>query len=180
MKAKEYIESHWIKNEIWTHLELPKHQARLFHCASFLEGRKYIDIGCALGHSTDIMKRFLPGDWSGLEFTQAAVEQARRLFPGITFYYAKDFNLLPICGKFDSVVCSEVIEHVEDDKALVKGLIEITGKKLVITTPNVSVNDPGHLRVYTEEMLAKLFAGYDFKIIKEGIFFYLIMRAGND
>jgi len=176
MKAKSYIEDHWIKNEIWAHLKHPKHQIRLRKCASYLEGKRFMDVGCALGHSTDIMKRFYPGNWSGIEFTDKAIEKAKQLFPDITFYYSADFNLLPICGKFDSVVCSEVIEHVENDEALVKGLIDITGKKLIITTPNVSVNDPGHLRVYTEKRLAELFAGHNFKIIKEGIFFYVVIK----
>lgn len=176
MEARNYIENHWIKNEIWTHLEHPKHQDRLRNCASYLEGERFIDIGCALGHSTDIMKRFRPGDWSGIEFTEGAIEKAIKLFPEITFYHANDFNLLPVCGKFDGVVCSEVIEHVEDDEALVKGLLDITKKILIITTPNTSINDPGHLRVYTEKRLAELFAGHNFEIIRDGIFFYVVVK----
>jgi len=175
MKAKDYLESHWIKNKIWTHLEWPKHQARFRACASYLEGKRFIDIGCGLGHSTNILKKFLPGDWSGLEFMESAIKKAKELFPDITFYYSKDFNFLPVCGAFDSAVCSEVIEHVENDKDLVSGLIEITKKILVITTPNKRINDPGHLRVYTEESLSKLFDGYNFKIIKDDIFFYVIL-----
>jgi len=176
MRAKDYLKNHWIKNEMWTHLEWPKHQNRLRACASYLEGERFIDVGCALGHSTDIMKKFMPGNWSGLEFMQEAVEKAKELFPDITFYYSKDFDFLPVCGQFDGVVCSEVIEHVEHDKELIKGLIDITDKILVITTPSIKVNDPGHLRVYTEKTLSKLFNGYDFGIIKKDTFFYGIVR----
>lgn len=176
MKAKDYLESHWIKNKIWTHLEWPKHQDRLRKCTSYLEGGKFIDIGCGLGHSTHHMKNFLPGNWSGLEFMQEATVKGSELFSDITFYYAPDFNLLPVCGKFDGVVCSEVIEHVENDKALIKGLINITDKVLVITTPNIKVNDPGHLRVYTEKALSELFDGRAFEIIKDGIFFYGVIK----
>jgi len=176
MEAKDYLVQHWIKNKIWTHLEWPKHQDRFRTCTSYLEGERFIDIGCGLGHSTNILKKFLPGDWSGLEFMQEAVKEAERLFPDIIFYYAKDFNFLPVCGAFDSVVCSEVIEHVENDKDLVSGLIEITKKILVITTPNKRINDPGHLRVYTEESLSKLFDGYNFEIVRDGIFFYGILK----
>jgi len=176
MKAKDYIEKHWIKNKIWTHLELPKHQIRLKPCASYLEGEKFIDIGCALGHSTNILKKFCPGAWSGLEFWQKAIPQATRLFPKIHFYYSNDFNLLPICGQQDGVVCSEVIEHVEDDQALADGLISITKKTLVLSTPCIKVDDPGHLRLYTAATLGKLFEGQDFKIIKTPRFFYVVLR----
>ena len=176
MKAKDYLESHWIKNKIWTHLEWPKHQDRFGTCVSYLEGEKFIDIGCGLGHSTHHMKKFFPGDWSGLEFMQGAVDEARKLFPDINFYHSNDFNFLPVCGKFDGVVCSEVIEHVENDRDLVSGLIEITKRVLIITTPNKRVNDPGHLRVYTEEVLSKLLDGHNFRIVENGIFFYGIVK----
>ena len=176
MKAKDYLERHWIKNKIWTHYEWPKHQNRFKFCASYLEGERFIDVGCALGYSTNLLKKLLPGDWSGLEFWEGATTQAKKLFPKIKFYYSEDFNFLPICGKFDSVLCSEVIEHVKDDQALINGLISITKNVLVITTPNGLVDDPGHLRVYTEESLSKFFNGYNFEIIKEGTFFYGVIR----
>lgn len=176
MKAREYLKEHWIKNKIWTHLEWERHQRRLRICASHLEGEKFIDIGCGLGHSTNIMKGFLPGDWAGLEFWVEAAKQSKKLFPEIEFYYSEDFNFIPICGEFDSVVCSEVIEHVEEDQVLVDGLMKITKNVLVITTPNRKIDDPGHLRLYTEESFARLFNGLDFLIVRDGIFFYAIIR----
>lgn len=176
MEAKDYLKNHWIENKIWTHLKWPKHQVRLRTCVSYLEGEKFIDIGCGLGHSTHHMKNFLPGNWSGLEFMPEATEKAKELFPEITFYYSKDFNFLSVCGQFDGVVCSEVIEHVEHDRELIEGLMNITKKVLVITTPNKRINDPGHLRVYTEEILSKLFIGYNFDIINKGTFFYVVVR----
>lgn len=177
MEAKDYLENHWIKNKIWTHLEWPKHQDRFRACVSYLEGKRFIDIGCGLGHSTNILKKFLPGNWSGLEFMQEAVDRAKELFPDISFYYSKDFNFLPTCGQFDGVVCSDVIEHVENDKALIEGLVNITKKTLVITTPNKRVNDPGHLRLYDENLLSRLFSQYkNVEIKKIGLFFYIIWR----
>jgi len=176
MEAKKYLEKHWMKNKIWTHLEWRGHQRRLKNCTSYLKGKKFIDIGCGLGHSTNIMKGFLPGDWAGLEFWVEATEQSKKLFPEIKFYYSKDFNFLPICGEFDSVVCSEVIEHIEDDQALVDGLMKITKNILVITTPNQQIDDPGHLRIYTMKTLTGLFNDLDFWIVRDGIFFYAIIR----
>ncbi len=178
MEAKEYLETHWIRKKIWTHLGWPKHQRRFQLCAKFLEGSDFIDIGCGIGHSTYHMSQWKEGNWSGMEFWEEAVMQARELFPKFKFYYSENFNFLPICGKHDGVVCSEVIEHVEDDQEqnLINGLIDITKNVLVITTPNIRVNDPGHLRIYTEETLSKLFNGHDHEIIEEDKFFYAIIR----
>lgn len=179
MNAQTYLEEHWIKNKIWTHLSFSIHKERFKSCVSYLEGKTFIDIGCGLGHSTDIMKTLSPGDWSGLEFWEGATEAAKMLFPDIKFYHSESFDLLPVCGKFDSVVCSEVIEHVGYDQDLVNGLLAITKKVLVVTTPSVEVNDPGHLRVYTVKTLRKLFEGFDFKIVKSPVFFYVIVRTGG-
>lgn len=176
MNAKEYLESHWIKNKIWTHLTTKMHQERLRECTLPLEGETFLDVGCGLGHSTGHMKRFLPGDWSGLEFWDKATRVAQELFPDITFYSSKDFNFRPICGEFDSVVCAEVIEHVEDDQGLIDGLLDITKKVLVVTTPNRRVSDPGHLRVYTMGTFGALFHGYALKITDTSRFFYAIVR----
>lgn len=184
MNAQTYLETHWIKKQIWTHLLNPKHQDRLRRCAAYLEGsgERFIDVGCGLGHSTDIMRGFLPGQWSGLEFFAGAKPLAEKTFPDLEFYVAPDFNLLPVCGQFDGVVCSEVIEHVEDDRGLIRGLLEITRGRLVLTTPNRKVNDPGHLRVYTKEMLVDLFLGDNAdmgasgNIESIGRFFYIVVR----
>lgn len=177
MKAKDYLEDHWMKNKVWTHLKWPRHQRRLQLCATLLEGSNFIDIGCGLGHSTYYMSRWKTGNWSGLEFYERAVGMARELFPEIPFFYSEGFDLFPVCGQFDGVVCSEVIEHVADDKSLVKGLLGIAEKTLVLTTPCRQVSDPGHLRVYTKEALEELFSGTNFDISQDNTFFYIKVKA---
>lgn len=180
MDAEEYLTEHWIKNRIWTHLQRPRHQNRLRTCASYLEGQNFLDVGCALGHSTRELKNYRNGYWSGLEFHKETVEKAIINFPDIRFYHAENFDLLSACGRqFDGVVCSEVIEHVEDDGAFIKGLIEIARKVLVITTPCAWVNDPGHLRLYSKRSLFNLFNGHNFRITKDKYFFYGITRINN-
>lgn len=194
MTAKEYLLSHWIKNEVWTHLKWPKHQKRLRTCASLLEGDTFVDVGCALGHSTSIMKKFKNGKWSGIEFANPQVvikdpiemfgeliNVAQLLFPEISFYYCPEetYDMFQETDlQWDGVVCSEVIEHVERKVLLLKKLFEITKKVLVLTTPNVRVSDPGHLIVYTEEMLVSLLNHLKmrkYKIIKQDTFWYIVI-----
>lgn len=177
MTSDEYIKSHWDKNSIWKNNRHIHHIARLHTCASLVKGKRFIDVGCCFGHSTDVLSSWHPGDWSGLDFSKYAVEKAKKLFPKLAFRYSEDFNLLPICGKFDSVVCSEVLEHVEKDDELVKGLLSITKDTLVMTTPTRKVGDPGHIRVYNEAMLEKLLDGTDYEIKRNGLFFYITVKG---
>jgi len=191
MNAKQYIETHWRPNKVWRNLLAQKHQVRLRRCADLCLGNKtdpeaseFIDVGCAFGHSTDHMARFRPATWTGMDFDEGAVLEARRRFPQYPFFYAPDHDMLAAArGRtFDSVVCSEVIEHVEDDVAFVRGLLLLARRRIVITTPNVRVKDPGHLRAYTRETLMELLEGMGrVRILSEGRFFYAVIdfRSGG-
>ena len=188
MDAEEYLTTHWIKHKVWRNLTREKHQERFRTICSFLEGKTFIDVGCACGHSMIHMKKLCPGYWTGMDFSKQAILKAREFFPKYKFYYADDFDLLKETEgkKFDSVVCSEVIEHVEKDQKLFGELLSITKKVLVITTPNRHVGDPGHLRIYTEKTLMSLFfrrnKSFDswrfpeVQVISHGKFFYLVIN----
>ena len=175
MNADTYLKHHTTK-QIWKHYGWPRHQFRFKFCSDKLKGKTFIDVGCLFGHSTDILSKLCLGIWSGIDFTEVAIIRARKLFPNIVFYYSQNFNLLPICGMYDSVVCSEVLEHVSNDKALVDGVMQITKQIAVFSTPCKKVNDPGHLRVYTKESLQELFSAYDYVIEKQAVFFFITVR----
>jgi len=175
MNAEEYITKHWVPNKIWTHLEWPKHQKRLRRCAGLVEGETFADVGCACGHSTNIMAKFRVGSWCGIDFSETAVEMARKLFPDLIFSTQLEEGTV-----FDSVVCSEVIEHVEDDKALVEQLLAVTRKRLVLTTPSMEVNDPGHLRLYTVPMLHEFATECKCRIVDEDGYYYTTIIKGEE
>jgi len=186
MDAEKYITDHWLKNRVYTHLEWEKHQIRLRTCAEALPatpGARYIDVGCASGHSTAIMQRFRPGNWTGVDFSRSAIAAASKFFPtGMSFFYVPDPAHLGQLGTFDGVVCSEVLEHAGDDRGLAQILLWTTGPggTLVATTPNKKISDPGHLRTYTEAQFRALFerpgVERQIEIQTKGQFFYLIVR----
>lgn len=173
MNAVDYLKL-WEKHEVWKRLTNAKHQERFRRITSFLEGETFIDIGCAYGHSTYHLKSMMGGKWTGVDFDRSAVIKAKKLFPDIDFICLPDTAQIKTLPLFDGVVCSEVIEHVEHDQRLVDGLVSITGKMLVMTTPCKKVSSKGHLRVYSEEMLFKLFDNYRFNCIKHYPFFYVV------
>jgi len=191
MDAETYMK-HWEKNKVWTHLGWEKHQRRLRTCADLLARRPepqrdyFADVGCAYGHSTEIMKKFMPATgrplfWVGVDFSETAIALAKKFFPAGNWIYVRDprglgnplYNGPPI-HSFEGVVCSEVMEHVEDDKGLIAGLLGMCEKRLVLTTPIKKVSDPGHLRVYTEPMLHGLLDGVKHFIVKDEQFFYIV------
>ena len=66
---------------------------------------------------------------------------------------ADDINNMETPKKFDVVICLEVLEHVEDDCALLKDLLK-HGKRLLISVPakqklfDASDEAVGHYRRY--------------------------------
>jgi len=174
--AEEYITEHWVENEIWNHLYWPKHKKRLKKCAELCCGEKFADVGCACGHSTDIMRKYAPGDWTGVDFSATAIELAPGYFDDIEFQLVESLDALSNLNgfNFDSIVCSEVLEHVEEDRKLVEGLWAAASKRVIFSTPSVHVNDPGHLRLYDEPSLNALFEGIPHEIENIGSFFYVV------
>lgn len=178
MNAEDYLKL-WEKHQVWKGLKSAKHQERFRRITSFLRGKTFVDVGCGFGHSTYHMKKMIGGEWIGVDFGKRAVEQARINFPDIDFLYLSDIDRIKTLPTFDSVVCSEVIEHVEDDQLLIDSLIAITGKTLVITTPSKKVKSEGHLRLYTVEMLFELFKDNPtFCCIKYHPFFFVLYEKG--
>lgn len=179
MTAEEYLTQHWIKNPKIHNYDLSKrnhHYYRFNFCANNTVGEKFIDIGCACGDSTYTLKTLKDGHWSGLDFYEPIIQLARKNYPNIPFYYSPDYNYKSLVGEYDTVICSEVLEHIPNDQEFVNALLGIVKQRLIITTPRKNVGDPGHLRLYTTDTLSKLFDGYQIKITTENVFFYLILN----
>lgn len=176
MDADKYFD-HWQGKRVWTHLKWPKHQKRFRTISGYLEGHHLADVGCATGHSTKELEALHPGHWEGIDFSVRPIQAACKFFPEGTWLYSPDFQLAERFGTYDSVVCSEVLEHVERDQDLAKALLDITRRVLVVTTPCIRVSDPGHLRIYSEKSLNSLFTSEaETLILRTETFFYLIAR----
>jgi len=66
-----------------------------------MDGRRVLDLACGNGRW---LRRFQPGDYTGLDLSDAMLEQARREFPAYSFVRG-DMTDLPFAdGSFDAVV----------------------------------------------------------------------------
>jgi len=138
-----------------THL-LWRHRALLRRYSP--EGKRVLDFGCMDGIFTLKLQQ-LGGEAVGYDISPAAIAQAKR-FRGSAARPV--FTTVPPGpGQFDRIYCQEVIEHVEDDSALVGELVSYlaSGGSVVGTTPVGSdFWDPDHKRSYDEGLLMRALA----------------------
>lgn len=179
MEAIQYV-NHWRKKKVAKCLSYPRQQNRFRIIGGLCLGKTAIDVGCADGDYTFYLSNFYPlAKWIGLDFAKTFIDCARNnsSFKNIDWLFSPNYDLFSMLKKrIDTVVCSEVIEHVKEDRLLVENLWKITDKILIMTTPSIKVNDPGHLRIYNEDTLKKLFDGIPYSIFSNDIFYYCYME----
>jgi 2-polyprenyl-3-methyl-5-hydroxy-6-metoxy-1,4-benzoquinol methylase len=130
-----------------------------------------IDAGCGLGFNVSAIISALPdSNITGIDFSATAIEGAARRFPN---HHWKVVNLNTPSELFsaDVVVCTEVIEHVDDPLLLLQNLNLIVrrGGFLVLTTQSGKIHQTekmvGHLQHFKinqlEESLCRM--GYQIR-----------------
>ncbi len=120
-----------------------------------------LDVGCGQGSLLDELRdRFPHIQPSGMDLSGKAIELARTRVPQGKFQVA-DLVFEPPEGKFDLVICSEVLEHLPDDLRAIRNLAKMTGRYLVVSAPQGCMRrfeaTVGHLRNYANgELVGKL------------------------
>ena len=111
-----------------------------------------IDAGCGLGFNVQAIASVLPeSEITGVDFSPVAIEGARRKFPDQQWKVV-DLNSPPIDLTADVVVCTEVIEHVEDTERFLSNIDKMvrSGGYIILTTQSGKVHQTerlvGHVR----------------------------------
>ena len=107
--------------------------------ANLPEGAEVLDVGCGNG----VISRYLGSQGfvvRGVDVSPKAIEKARGLntFPNVRFEVVSAEQLVADGQRYHAVVCSEVLEHLNDPGKLLKVLYQILHDDgvLVVTVPN--------------------------------------------
>jgi SAM-dependent methyltransferase len=115
------------------------HVARYKFALPFLDGNRVLDVGCGEGYGSALLAE-RADEVVGVDYSPAAVRHASAAYarPNLRFEVQDAAALDPSLGRFDLGTCFEVIEHVEDQDAVLEGvarLLSPTGV-LILSTPN--------------------------------------------
>ncbi len=145
---------------------------------------RILDYGCGTGGALYSLKKnhgFM--DVTGVDISAMAIDHARRR--GDWYYHLKPGACDYVEGK-DVVLCLDVLEHIENDRLFIKGILSKmkTGAFLLVTVPSMpgllSKWDKvlGHYRRYNTAMLRNLFITQQCEILNIHHFFsYLTPMA---
>jgi 2-polyprenyl-3-methyl-5-hydroxy-6-metoxy-1,4-benzoquinol methylase len=166
--------------------------------------KKILDIGCGSG-AIDFYLTKNGASVLGIDISKKAIEtcitssNVLGLQQNLSFKVI-DFPKNTINQKFDIIICSEVLEHLADDKLAIRQISKMLKSNGVFIVSVPSKNAPlfrwgfaadfdkevGHLRRYSENDLIKLFAANGLTIISsrkiEGLlrnYLFLNRRAGK-
>jgi 2-polyprenyl-3-methyl-5-hydroxy-6-metoxy-1,4-benzoquinol methylase len=99
-----------------------------------LEPSSVLDAGCGEGES--IARLSLPADVVGVDTSPAAVAAASRRFPGHEIRRESVDDLPFADGRFDLVLCLEVLEHLRAPEAALAELARVARRDVVVSVPH--------------------------------------------
>ena len=122
--------------------------------AKKFEGKAVLDFGCGRGDLLARLSRFSVG----VDISPKAVEICKSRCLNATVGTQPWMN----GRKWDAVVCTEVLEHLDDDVGMLRKFFEVTDR-VVYTVPHDCMPpgmEPEHVRVYTRSRIEKITPHY--------------------
>jgi len=130
------------------------------------QGGRMLDCGCGLGMYQKKLRQRSPQVWA-MDIQETNLKYCLRKKLITNEAIRGDTSFLPFAaGVFDAVLCSEVIEHISDDRQAVRELARVLkpGGRLILSVPvppgNIDDDAYGHKREgYSPENLRLLLQG---------------------
>ena len=130
----------------------PQHNA----IVDLVQGPRVLDVGCGTGDLLSMLSERYP-DWSiaGTDISKVALKMAQ------SRDIIADFKLTSIVpfGSWDTIVMSQVLEHVDDDTMFIKFISDALGStgRFVVSVPNDgAIPSVYHKHTYTPDSLSNL------------------------
>lgn len=149
-----------------------------------VQPKSVLDVGCGSGHLLARVRSLWPSaELRGIDFSQKSVELAQRLHPSIEFQGLSVFDLSQIDSKFDLILCTEVLEHLQAADEAIEKLYSrcAPGGSVVITVPDGrSDTFSGHFNFWTPESFGREFRRFNPVVEKFRNYLFIVIEHRAD
>lgn len=102
-----------------------------------LKPETILDAGCGEGFTMDTLsKNRIAERIEGVEYSKESIILGKKLFPNLTFRQGTVYKLPYKDNSFDLIICTEVLEHLEESAKALREMLRVSKKYLIVSVPN--------------------------------------------
>lgn len=96
-----------------------------------------LDVGCGEGFTLERLRKAKIGKHlEGVDYLDLAIKLGKKEHPQLILKKGSIYDLKYKANSFDVVICSEVLEHVDDPEKGLEELVRVSKKYVVLSVPN--------------------------------------------
>lgn len=116
---------------------LGRFNRRLVECVRLCDPQTILDAGCGEGFTMSLLQdEGIRATMTGIDFSDEAIAIARTTTSDLAISKASIYELPFKKSSFDLVICSEVLEHLENPDTAIAEIRRVSKKYILVSVPN--------------------------------------------
>ena len=102
-----------------------------------LKANSILDVGCGEGFTLVNFRRSKIGKFlEGIDYSKDSITLGKKMYPNLNIKEGNIYKLSYPTNSFDLLVCTEVLEHLQDPTEAIRELARVSKKHIVFSVPN--------------------------------------------
>jgi len=135
-----------------------------------------LDVGCGEGFTLNKLKENKIGKThEGIDYSKEAITLGKKAYPSLHIVQGNIYDLKYKDNSFDLVICSEVLEHLENPQKALRELTRVSRRYILLSVPNEPWfylfnytqwgKDIGHINKWSKNKFVKFIKLKSYKVI---------------
>lgn len=116
---------------------LAQFNRRLLECVKLANPDTVLDAGCGEGFTMSLLSEYgTTTTITGIDFSDDAIALAKKTAPTLQIKKASIYSIPYSDASVDLVICSEVLEHLENPDKAIAEIMRVSKKYVIVSVPN--------------------------------------------